>query len=205
MEALVLGCAFVAACTGIATYHAVGHGGHIEIGPAALAHAHPRPPARKRRTETQRTRTPPSPTSALVAQAPFLRGGTHDPKALLATAKDLQKLHVDVSISEVAMAASFTSSYPDTYLDFWPARIEPVYGPGHHLDGLELLTIPPESPLREAGLAAGDQLLGIDGYDFTDDTYRSVDVLEARKRGWAVLEIARANHHVVLSIHWPVR
>jgi hypothetical protein len=202
MEALIFACALIAAGTGIATFHAVGHGGHIEIGPAAVAHAHAH--AQKTRVEPKRSRTPPAPppsTSALVGQRPLLRGA-HDPKALLATAKDLQWMRLDVSIGAVEMAKPFLTR--DAYADFWPGRVLPVYGPGDHIDGLELRGIPADSPLREAGFADGDQLLGIDGYDFYDDTFKNVDVVQARKRGWAVVEIARANHHVVLSIHWPV-
>jgi hypothetical protein len=146
----------------------------------------------------------PARESTAIAQTPFLRGGTHDPKALLTTAKDLQWLRLDLSLDEVWMAKPF-ASWLDRYVDFWPSHVLPVYGPGHHLDGLELREIPAESPLRTAGFVEGDQLLGIDGYTFASDTFKNVDVLEARKRGWAVVEVARANHHVVLSIHWPVR
>src|SRR5256885_1301889 len=144
IEALVLACAVVAAGTGIATFHAVHQpAGHVEVGPAAFARL--RVP---KRTLTKRVEPPAAP----VAQAPLLRGGTHDPKTLLTTAKQLQAYGLDLTITEVQMAKPF-ASWPDTYLDFWPARFVSVYGPGHHLDGLELHAIPAESPLREAGLA----------------------------------------------------
>jgi hypothetical protein len=197
IEALILACAFVAAGSGIATLRAVGHGGHVEIGPAALAHvkaAHKPKPERKA-TSVE--------TPTAVAQAPLLRGGTHDPKALVAIAIKLQSLGLDVTTCDVQIAKPIATA--DAYVDMFPARVINVVGPGNHLDGLELRDFPSGSPLREAGLAEGDQLLGVNGFDLADDTMRHVDVLPTRSRGWAVVEVARANHHVVLSIHWPVR
>lgn len=196
IEALILACAFVAAGSGIATLHAVGHGGHVEIGPAAIAHlkksAH-KPVEKKPRPHVER------PTS--VAQTPLLRGGAHDAKTLFATAKQLEALGLDVTVADVQLA-----KLPSDPSSFWPASTVSVRGQGGHIDGVELHGIPTDSPIRLAGLADGDQLLGVNGYSFADDTIeQGTALMHARNLGWTIVEVARGNHHVVLSIHWPVR
>jgi membrane-associated protease RseP (regulator of RpoE activity) len=196
IEALVLLCAFVAAGTGIATLHAVGHGGHVEIGPAALAHVKKTKPIEKHpRPRVERA------ASSAIAQAPLLRGGAHDGKTLLATAKQLEALGLDVTVADVELAKMEWSAK-----SMWPARFVSVHGPGGHVDGVELQGIPLDSPLRAAGLAEGDQLLAINGYSFADDTIeQGTSLMQARNLGWTVVEIARGDHHVVLSIRWQVR
>ena len=195
IEALMLACAFVAAGTGLATLHAVGHGGHVEIGPAALSHLKkPKPKAieQKPRAHVERAES--------LAQAPLLRGGTHDGKTLLATAKQLEAIGLDVTVAEVQLPKMQWSD-----ANVWPARVVSVHGPGGHVDGVELHGIPRDSPLRAAGIAEGDQLLAINGYSFADDTIeQGTSLMNARNLGWTVVEIARGNHHVVLSIRWPV-
>lgn len=198
IEALILACAFVAAGSGIATLHAVGHGGHVEIGPAALAHLKKKPqPALKKPTP------PPPPRierPASLAQMPLLRGGAHDSKTLLATAKQLEALGLDVTVAEVQLA-----KLPSSPSDFWPASTVSVRGREGHIDGVDLHGIPPGSPIRVAGIADGDQLLGVNGYSFADDTIeKGMQLMNARNLGWTIVEIARGNHHVVLSIHWQV-
>ncbi len=196
IEALVLLCAFVAAGTGIATLHAVGHGGHVEIGPAALAHVKKTKPKPVEKTSRSHVERP-----ASVAQAPLLRGGTHDGKTLLATAKQLEALGLDLTVAEVELAKMEWSD-----AKIWPARFVSVHGPGGHVDGVELQGIPRDSPLRAAGLADGDQLLAVNGYTFADDTIeQGTSLMHARNLGWTVVEIARGDHHVVLSIRWQVR
>ena len=193
IEALILACAFVAAGSGLATLHAVGHGGHVEIGPAALAHSKKKPkPVEK--TPAPRVERPTS-----LAQMPLLRGGAHDSKTLLATAKQLEALGLDVTVTEVQLA-----KMPASPADFWPASTISVRGSGGHIDGVELHGIPRESPIRVVGIADGDQLLGVNGYSFADDTIEGAGLMHARNLGWTIVEIARGNHHVVLSIHWQV-
>ncbi len=202
IEILLAGCAVIAGTVGVVTLHAVGHGGHVEIAPAALAHArsHVRPKREATPAPTHtRTERPPA-----VAKMPFL-SGAHEPKELLSHARELQSLGLDVSIVDVQMAKPFTE-WPDTQLDFWPTSSVPVYGPARHLDALELHGVPLGSTLRVAGIAEGDQLLGIDGYTLAGDTLQTkLDPNVIRKRGSMVVEIARGDHHVVLSIHWPLR
>ena len=187
IEVLVLACAFVAAGSGVATLHAVGHGGHVEIGPAALARLKYKPHEHVDR-----------PTS--VAQVPLLRGGAHDSATLLATAKQLQTLGLDVTVVEVQLA-----KLPSSALSLWPESTVAVRGSGGHVDGVELRGIPRDSPMRVAGFAEGDQLLGVNGFSFVDDTIAEAGLMRASNLGWTIVEIARANHHVVFSIRWPVR
>jgi hypothetical protein len=196
IEALILACAFVAAGSGIATLHAIGHGGHVEIGPAALAHAkkpkaRPAPPPTRSVTPREEQRP--------VAQAALLRGGTHDPKTLLALAKQLQSLGLDVTVAEVQIAKSLESL---TNESVWP-RLLPVRGAGGAVDAMEVRGMPASSPLRAAGFADGDQVVAIDGYDI-ERGVAGVDALHTKQRGWTVVEVTRANHHVVLSIRWQV-
>jgi len=194
IEALMLACAAVAAGTGVATLHAVGHGGHVEIGPAALAHLKKSKPVEKKPPRPHVER----PTS--VAQTPLLRGGAHDGKTLLATAKQLEAVGFDVTVAEVTLAKMQWSG-----ANVWPARVVSVHGPSGHVDGVELHDIPHDSPLRAAGIADGDQLLGINGYSFADGSIdQGADLMNARNLGPTVVEIARGNHHVVLSIRWPL-
>ena len=128
-----------------------------------------------------------------------------EPSEGLSRARELQSLGLDVSIVDVQMAKPFTE-WPDTQLDSWPMSPLPVYGPARHLDALELHGVPLGSTLRVAGIAEGDQLLGIDGYTLAGDTLQTkLDPNVIRKRGSMVVEIARGDHHVVLSIHWPLR
>jgi hypothetical protein len=106
-----------------------------------------------------------------------------------------------VTVAEVELAKMNLSG-----ANLWPARVVSVHGPGGHVDGVELQGIPRDSPLRAAGLAEGDQLLAINGYSFADDTIeQGTSLMQARNLGWTVVEIARGDHHVVLSIRWQVR
>jgi hypothetical protein len=197
IEALVCACALVAAGTGVATLHAVGHGGHIEIGPAALAHVKKKPKPIENKPATRRAAVE---RPASVAQMPLLRGDVHDSKTLLATAKQLESLGVDLTVVEVQLPKMASA---DGYI--WPESTVAVRGAAGHIDGLEVRDIPRNSPLRMAGLADGDQLLGLNGFTFVDDTIeRGVGLQHARNGGWMVAEIARGNHHVVLSIRWQV-
>jgi len=197
MGILVFACAFLTGAVGAATYRAVGHGGHVEIAPAAIAHARGHRPKREVRP------APPPPAPAASAPAPFLYG-VHEPKTLLARARELQSLGLDVSVVDVQMGKTFTE-WPDRMSDFWPTASVPLYGRDHHLDGLEIHGIPQRSPLRVAGLVDGDQLLAIDGYPLASDDKMEIDPNVIRHRGSMIVEIARGDHHVVLSIHWPVR
>jgi hypothetical protein len=193
IEALMLACAAIAAGTGLATLHAVGHGGHVEIGPAALAHLKkkPKPVETKPRPHVER------PTS--VAQMPLLLEGSHEPKTLLATAKQLQTLGLDVTVVEVQLPKRLSPA------GFFPASTLSVRDRYGNIDGVELHGVPPDSPIRAAGLADGDQLLGINGYTFVDDTIGQATLLmNGKSLGWTIVEIARGNHHVVLSIRWQV-
>jgi hypothetical protein len=193
----MLACAFVAAGTGIATLHAVGHGGHIEIGPAALAHLKKTKP--KPVPVVHKSREP-TPRATSVAQLPLLRGGAHDSATLFKTANELEALGLDVTVVEVHLRDAHFS--PDT---FFPKSTPAVRGRDGHIDGVELLGIPRESPLRLVGITEGDQLLGINGYSFADDSIeRGTELMHARNLGWTIVEIARGNHHVVFSIRWPV-
>ena len=196
IEALILACAFVAAGSGLATLHAVGHGGHVEIGPAALAHSKkPKPHAT---TTSQPRAHVDRPTSS--AQLPLLRGGAHDAKTLLATAQQLEAAGLDVTVVDVHLPSS---RWPIESI--MPASTPAVHGLGGHIDGVELRGIPASSPLRLAGITEGDQLLGINGYSFADDTIeRGTLLMNAHNLGWTIVEIARGNHHVVFSIRWPL-
>jgi hypothetical protein len=193
MEVLVLACAFVAAVAGIATLHAVGRGGHVEIAPAAVAHA--------RRAPVQKQRTPPRARierDAPILQAPFLRGGTHDPKTLLGVAKQLQSVGLDLTVSEIEIAKPIAPSVK------WPTFI-PVRGSGDRRYGLELTGMAPTSPFAALGLANGDEILAVDGYDLAESGgIHIIDLLQPYQRHWVIVEIARGVHHVVLSIQWPV-
>ena len=197
MGILVFACAFLTGAVGAITFRAVGHGGHVEIAPAAIAHAR----AAHRVTKREARPTPPPPAPLASAPAAFL-SGVHEPKALLARARELQSLGLDVSVVDVQMGKPFTE-WPDRMIDFWPTASVPLYGRDHRLDGLEIHGIPRHSALRVAGLVDGDQLLGIDGSTLAEDKME-IDPNVIRHRGWMVVEIARGDHHVVLSIHWPV-
>ena len=111
----------------------------------------------------------------------------------------LYKRLLDITIAEVQLAST-----PPLDPSSWPGLV-PVHGPDGHLDAVELRGFARDSPLRAAGLAEGDQLLAIDGYSLADNTINGAGLLPARHLGWTVVEIARAHHHVVLSIHWQVR
>lgn len=195
MEALILACAFVAAGSGLATLHAVGHGGHVEIAPAALTHL-TKPKPRPRRVEGH-----PRSEHVLesVAQLPLVRGGTHDSKTLFAAAKQLEAAGLDVTVMDVQLP---TAHWPSE--SFFPKSMPAVRGLNGHVDGVELRGIPLDSPMRLVGIMEGDQLLGVNGYTFADDTIDGAGLMHARNLGWTIVEIARGNHHVVLSIHWQV-
>jgi hypothetical protein len=126
-------------------------------------------------------------------------GGTHDPKELLARGRHMRSIGLDITVVEVPLAWSLVRY--GTH-DLWPQESLPVYGYGHHVDAFEIQKLSPQSMLRVAGLANGDELLGIDGYRFDDDSFRDIDTAAIQKRGWTVVEIARAEHHLVLSIKW---
>jgi hypothetical protein len=172
----------------------VGYGGHVEISPHALAllhkTKHDAPP--KKKAESR------APTASnLVPIRPWLGGG-HDPARLLARAREMQGLGLDMTVIEVPFGKRLAHSDLST---LWPESL-PIYGHDHHVDALELRKVPTESLLRVAGVADGDELLGIDGYRFDDDTFNSMDTLPIQKRGWVVVELGRARHHVVLSLRW---
>jgi len=192
IEALMLACAFVAAVCGIATLHAVGHGGRVEIAPAALTHL-TKPKPKPRPTK----HVEPRPTS--LAQLPLLRGGAHDSKTLFTAAKQLEDAGLDVTVMDVRLPSK---QWPQE--SFFPASTPAVRGLNGHIDGVELRGIPSDSPMRLVGITEGDQLLGVNGYSFADDTMEGAGLLYARNLGWTIVEIARGNHHVVLSIHWQV-
>jgi hypothetical protein len=196
--ALALG---VVAATGLYAERAIGHGGHVEIAPGAVALARPHAPAHAHAHARARTPPPARTAPAPPAQHALLKG-LHAPKELVARARKLEALGADVAVMEVSIPSLFASWPGDDQL--WPSSYQPVYGLGRRLEGLAVHGVPAESPLRVAGIADGDVVLGIDGYDFGDLSLREIDAAAVRARGWLVVEIARAEHHVVLSIRWPV-
>jgi len=195
IEALMLACGIVAAVTGLLTLHAVGHGGHVEIAPAAIAHARRAPIQRRQPTQPRARIEEPKP----VAQTPLLRGGTHDPKTLLAVARQLQSVGLDLTVLEVEIAHPPTP-FGDQHM--WPMLV-PLRGQNNRLESLELHGLSPASQFAAAGLANGDRILTIDGYDI-DDAIDAIDFGRPQKLGRLIVEIARGVHHVVLSIRWPV-
>jgi hypothetical protein len=184
----------IVAAVGGFTLRAVGHGGHVEIAPHALAlmHKASRPPPKPE--------SRPAPVSNLVAMRPWVGGG-HDPARLVARAREMQGLGLDMTVIEVPFGKRVAHSDLST---LWPESL-PIYGRDHHVDALELRHVPAESLLRVAGVSEGDELLGIDGYRFDDDSFDGLDTRAIQKRGSVVIELGRGGHHVVLSIRWDVK
>ena len=171
--------------------------GRIELGPAALVHAKhnkktvkPQPPRDEEQRATQ---------SRLHVVKPWLVG-SHDPEALLSGARKLQVLGMDVTATEVDLP--MRAGVNETWDAWLPAQWLPVSGYSGHVAGLELRGVGPGSLLQLAGLQDGDQLLGIDGFVFDNGTFPSVDTAAIQKHHRVTLEIARGDHHVVLSIRW---
>lgn len=187
----------VAAVGGFAV-HAVGYGGRVEIAPHALTLVRPSKPKAPAKAPAKK---PMATVSELVATTPWL-AKAHDPPPLLSRAREMEKLGLDVTVIEVPLASTFTHV---GLAALWPTESLPVYGRDHHVDAFELRKLPPDSVLRVAGMAEGDELLGVDGYDFVDDSFRNIDTLAIQKRGWVIVELARAQHHVVLSIRWDTK
>jgi len=195
---LVLAAALaIASGAGLWATHAIAHGGQVEIAPRALAALAPRPHLERGRT---RVRTPPAPPPRTTSEQALL-AGAHDPLKLAARTRTLEAMGADISLSEVELPRVFTEK--ETLDGFWPTSFMPVNDASGRLAGLEVRSLPRDSPLRVAGLSEGDVVLGIDGYRFEDLGVREVDVLGIRQRGSLVVEIARGRHHVVLAIRWP--
>jgi hypothetical protein len=170
--------------------------GHVEIDPHALVVARRHAVAPRARA-VRTARVPVAKVEPLAPRA--LLVGVHDPGKLVARAKTLASMGLDVSVAEVRLAHDF-SAWTD--LGFLPRTSQPIYDARGAIGAFELHGIPRDSPVRVAGFTEGDRLLGIDGYDFGDDSIRNLDVLRARTRGWLVAELARGDHHVVLSVRW---
>jgi membrane-associated protease RseP (regulator of RpoE activity) len=203
---MLLAAAFGAAlATGSYALHAVGHGGHVEIAPAALAlaHAHTHAQTKPKKVASAQKREPhraERTESALFPQRAWV-AGSHDPKTLFARAKQLESIGLDVTVVDVPLATPL-GMWTDVAANVFPMHSLPVHDAAGHVDALEIHGLPLSSPLRVAGIAEGDELLAIDGYRFDNDTIRDIDVVAARARGAVTVELVRAGHHVVLSIHW---
>ncbi len=197
----------VALVTGMYASHAIGHGGHVEIAPAALAHARAHITKRepRRKTVPAATRAPDTTPHAVTAPTHAWLVGSHDAKSLTSRARQLASMGLDVTVVDVPLSNAL-AQWPDFRENSFPMDSVPVRDTASgHVDAIEIRGLPESSPLRVAGIANGDQLLGIDGYRLEDDSLRFVDVLGIRARGSMIVELARGGHHVVLSIHWKVK
>ncbi len=194
----LIACAFVGGVGfGSLSLNELGRSGHIEIAPNALARHPKRPANAAKKAEPAAQGGLPLPASTLKPVRPFL-GGVHDPKKLLAWARELETIGLDVTVSEVPLSKVLSDT---PHQEVWPTQSRPIHGYGG-VEAFELRGIPASSPLRVLGIADGDQLLGIDGYRFDNDSFYSIDMLAIQKRGFAVVELARGEHHVVLGIRW---
>ncbi|HEY1956990.1 MAG TPA: hypothetical protein VGH28_15330 [Polyangiaceae bacterium] len=197
MQMLTAGTLVFAGVFGVWAGRAIGHGGHVEIAPTALAHARSHAPARAKRSERPRaTRA----VHELTTSEHALLHGVHDPKQLVARAKTLASLGLDVTVVDVPMSDAF-STEQGFGNRFWPTW-KLVYDAQHALAALEVAEMPRASPLRVAGLTDGDRVESIDGWRFQEDEIDKLDPNAVRKRGWVVVELERGGHHVVLSIRW---
>ena len=195
----------VALVTGIYVSHAIGHGGHVEIGPAAIAHARAHSPPPKKETRHAKSPLPRQVEPRFTTPTRAWLTGSHDAKALTARARQLATMGLDVTVVDVPLSSALTQ-WPDFRENYFPMDSVPIRDAiSGHVDAIEIRGLPESSPLRVAGIANGDQLLGIDGYRLDDDSFRFVDVLGIRARGAMVVELARGGHRVVLSIHWKVK
>jgi hypothetical protein len=182
---------------GIAAAAVTSTRGHVEIAPNALTKITKKPPMR-----TPRATPPPPPTATAsqLAWVPAWIGGSHDPKKLLERARALEALGLDMTVIEVSLADPALAVRLD---EMWPQTTLPVYDASRHsVEAFELRALPLRSPLRAAGFADGDQVLGIDGYRFDEGTIADIDVLAIQKREHAVVEVVRGTHHVALSLRW---
>jgi hypothetical protein len=181
----------LASVTGIAAASVTARRGHVEIAPTALTHAVKKP-------------TPKRPSQPAHRDVPISRprpvrawlGGAHDPADVLARARQAAEIGLDVTVVEVWLGGAAKSA------DLWPVNTLPVRD-HEHVTGLEIQALPSDSPLGKTGVVKGDQLLGVDGYRLDDGSFADIDTLAIEKRGWVVAEIARGEHHIALSIHWP--
>ncbi len=183
--------------SGVGVARALTEGGRIDIAPTALAHIEKKPAK-----ETKPASKPAPPTkSSLAPVRPWL-GGTHDPKKLLERANALEALDLDMTVADVHMSSPDPLTAAQAV---WPTTLLPVYTREGKPVSFELRSFPKDSPLQQAGFREGDQLLGIDGYSFNGTSIGDMDPLAVQKRGSAVVELARGDHHIVLSLHWRTR
>jgi len=187
--------------------HALGNRGHVEIGPAAIAHARAKSarhdkPRDKKPAQQAAARAPSStPRSPRRPEVSWI-AGSHAPTTLVARAKELASFGLDVSVVDVHLSRPL-ADFPQTRAGVFPTDTTPLRNSLDHVDSLEIHGLSDASPLRVAGLENGDELLGIDGYRFDDDSFKNVDIATIRARGAMVVELARAHHHVLLSVRWP--
>jgi len=193
LEALAAAALTLAGVSGVWVGRQIGHRGHVEIAPTALALARHTPRAKSRE------RRQPARASRLTTTDHALLRGEHDPKKLTTRAKTLASLGVDVTVVDVPISNEIQS---ETILGNDFTQWKPVYDMENKIVALEVGGLPRSSPLHAVGLADGDRVLSVDGWDLEDDRMLDVDANAVRKRGWVVVELARGTHRVVLSIHW---
>lgn len=172
------------------------HAGKIELGPEALARLRARKPA----STPQRVHLPPpTPPPAAVAPprnlAPWFDSREHDPANIVAGARRVQAMGVDLTVVDVELARSTIDCF-DTF-GYWPAVALPT---GTRNVALDLGDLPSDSPAIAAGLQKHDVLLSIDGYPL--DAWSRRDIEAIRGRGSVALEIERSGRRILLTIHW---
>ncbi|HSQ62787.1 MAG TPA: hypothetical protein VLM85_06215 [Polyangiaceae bacterium] len=181
----------------LAATHA--HTGKVEIGPAALARL------RARRLATPPARIalpPPAPQPSAAAPprtiAPWFDSSEHDPAKMVAGARRVQAMGVDLTVVDVELPRSTIDCF-DTF-GYWPAVALPT---GTHTTALDLGDLPSDSPAIAAGLQKHDLLLSIDGYPV--DGWKAPDIERIRGRGSLALEIERNGRRILLTIHWRTK
>ena len=201
LEALAAAALTLAGVSGVWIGRQIGHRGHVEIAPPALALARRAQPAKRRERPTRQAR-PARAAPPKTADRAFVVGA-HDPKALVAQAKKLAAIGVDLTISEVTVSRAFPRGDKTELLDdLAPITWLPLHDDTHGVLALEATRVPATSPLSAAGLVDGDCVVSIDGWDFTRDPTIDPVAKDDVLRAWSVIELVRGGHHVVLSIHW---
>jgi len=176
------------------------HDGRIEVGPTALARLRAGRPAN---TQPRIHVPPPAPPPRVAVApprtiAPWFDSSEHDPAKIVAGARRVQAMGVDLTVVDVELARSTIDCF-DTF-GYWPAVALPT---GTHTTALDLGDLPSDSPAIAAGLQKHDLLLSIDGYPV--DGWKAADIERIRGRGSLALEIERNGRRILLTIHWRTK
>lgn len=173
--------------------------GRVEVSAEALSRLRPR------RTATSHAHVvlPPPTTPTPAARPPrvimsWFDSSEHSPSKIVAEARQLQAMGVDLTVVDVELARSTVDCF-DTF-GYWPAVALPT---GTHTAALDLGDLPSDSPAIAAGLQKHDVLLSIDGYRI--DGWRQADIELIRARGSVALEVERNGRRILLTIHWRTR